>query len=269
VRTGRIQNFKNWSAAMVPDLAMTSVGLEYFCNAGDDFWNMPDAQLAQLAQDELCRLGLAEKCDIEDHFIVRQPNAYPIYDAGYRERLAAIREHLAGISNLQSIGRGGLFRYNNMDHSMQTGFLAAEHIKDQDVDPWRLEAEGYREGNGRKQISPVVEKIISTTFARMDPVAFALAIGLVAGFWIFFATIFLVIKGGHVVGPHLQLLAQVFTGYTVTVKGAFIAFGYSSFWGFLLGWLFAYLRNLFLVVTIYRARKKTELVTFADFFDNL
>lgn len=269
VRTGRIQNFKNWSAAMVPDPTMTSVGMEYFCGAGDDLWNTPDAELAELAQDELSRLGLAEKDDIEDHFIVRQSNAYPIYDTGYRERLLTIRQHLSGISNLQTIGRSGLFRYNNMDHSMQTGFLAAEHIQESKYDLWTMEEEGYLEADGRKKLNPLAEKILAATFARMDKVAFALAVGSVSGCWMFLATIFLVIKGGDVVGPHLQLLAQVFAGYTVTVKGVFIAFGYSFFWGLLFGWLFAYLRNFFLAFTIYRARKKAEFGTLADFFDNI
>jgi Na+/proline symporter len=78
-----------------------------------------------------------------------------------------------------------------------------------------------------------------------------------------------VIKGGNVVGPHLRLLGQYFAGYTVTVRGSFIAFGYSFFWGFLFGWLFAYIRNLFLAVYIYRIKKKTELLSLNDFFDHV
>jgi hypothetical protein len=200
---------------------------------------------------------------------VRQPNAYPIYDAGYRERLLTIRQHLCGISNLQTIGRSGLFRYNNMDHSMQAGFLAAKNIKKSVHDLWRMEEESYLEEHDRKELNLLTDKIMATTFTRMDPVSFALAVGSVAGFWTFVATIFLVVKGGEVVGPHLQLLSQVFAGYTVTNRGAFLALGYSFFWGFLVGWLFSYLRNIILIFTIYRARKKAERVTFADFFDNL
>jgi Na+/proline symporter len=71
------------------------------------------------------------------------------------------------------------------------------------------------------------------------------------------------------VGPNLQILSQYFVGYTVTVKGAFIAFGYSFAWGFLFGWLFAYLRNLFFSFYIYRVRKKAELLSLWDFFDHL
>jgi len=269
VRTGRIQNFKNWSAAMVPDPKMTSIGMEYFCEVGDDLWNKSDLELRELAQDELSRLGLAAKEDIADHFVVRQPNAYPIYESGYRERLSIIRAHLSGFSNLQTIGRSGLFRYDNMDHAMQTGFMAAARTKENDYDLWSLKEEGYQESINHRELFQPAERILAATFARMDKTAFAVAMGLTAGFWSFIATIILVIKGGDLVGPHLQLLAQVFAGYTVTVKGAFIAFGYSFFWGLLLGWLFAYLRNFFLAFAIYRARQKAELGTLADFFDNI
>ena len=76
------------------------------------------------------------------------------------------------------------------------------------------------------------------------------------------------IKGGDVVGPSLKLLGQYFIGYTVTVKGAFVAFGYSFVWGFLFGWLFAYLRNLFLALYIYRVKKKAELLSLEAFFEH-
>ena len=152
---------------------------------------------------------------------------------------------------------------------MQTGFLAAENIKEKKHDLWSIEEESYLEERDWRGRSPLIDKILSKTFTQMDKAAFALAVGSVSGFWMFLATIFLVIRGGDVVGPNLRLLAQVFMGYTVTVKGAFIALGYSFFWGFLLGWLFAYLRNFFLAFTIYRARKKAELATLLDFFDNL
>ena len=85
----------------------------------------------------------------------------------------------------------------------------------------------------------------------------------------FLATIWLVIKGGEMVGPTLSLLSVYFAGYSVTAKGALIAFGYSFFCGFLFGWLFAYLRNLFLACYVYRAKKKAELLSLRDFFDNL
>jgi Na+/proline symporter len=77
-----------------------------------------------------------------------------------------------------------------------------------------------------------------------------------------------VVKGGAVVGPNLHLLSQYFAGYTVTVKGAFIGMGYSFVWGFLFGWLFAYLRNVSLAFYIYRVKKKTEMLSFGDFLDH-
>ncbi len=99
--------------------------------------------------------------------------------------------------------------------------------------------------------------------------AFATAVGSVSGLLIFLATIWLVIKGGPVIGPNLRLLSQYFVGYTVTVKGAFIAFGYSFVWGFLFGWLFAYLRNLSLAFYVYWVKKRTEVLSLKDFFDHL
>ena len=91
---------------------------------------------------------------------------------------------------------------------------------------------------------------------------------LIAGILIFLATLWLVIKGGEVVGPNLRLLEQYFIGYTVTIQGACLAFGYAFVWGFLFGWLFAYLRNLILAVYLYTARKKAEMLSLQDFFEH-
>ena len=102
----------------------------------------------------------------------------------------------------------------------------------------------------------------------MDKIGLATALGTVAGMLIFLATVFLLLKGGDVVGQNLQLLSQYFLGYSVTVKGAFIGFLYGFFWGFLFGWLFAYLRNLFIAYFIFRVKKKTAVLRFRDFLDN-
>jgi len=83
------------------------------------------------------------------------------------------------------------------------------------------------------------------------------------------ATVWLLVKGGEVVGPNLRLFGQYFYGYAVSVKGAFIAFGYSFGWGFIFGWLFAYLRNLLVVFYLYRVKKKAEIMSLRNFFDNL
>lgn len=98
--------------------------------------------------------------------------------------------------------------------------------------------------------------------------AFGIAVGSASGLLVFLATVWLVVEGGDVVGPTLSLLGQYFLGYTVTVKGAFIGLGYALVWGFLFGWLFAYLRNLFLAFNIYRVRKRAELLSPRDFLDH-
>jgi protoporphyrinogen oxidase len=269
VRVGRIQNFKNWSAAMVPDSAKTSIGMEYFCNEGDDFWEKPDDELVAIASRELELLGLAESRNVTEGLVVRQPNAYPVYDQEYKKHLATMRDFIGEFENLQTIGRSGMHRYNNMDHSMLTGLLAAENLTGACHNLWEInEEEEYLEEGKKEDLSVQLrEELLVRAFARMDKIAMALAVGTVSGLVFFLATLWLVIKGGDVVGPHLRLLAQYFTGYTVTVQGSFIVFCYTFFWGFLFGWLFAYLRNFMLGFYLYRIRKKAEIMTLRGFFD--
>jgi protoporphyrinogen oxidase len=128
VRVGRIQNYRSWSPWMVPDPAKACIGLEYFCFAGDDLWQTPDADLVDFAAGELERLGLARRGQVERGFAIRVPKAYPIYDADYAERVATIRAWLETIENLQQVGRNGLHRYNNSDHSMLTALRAVDNL---------------------------------------------------------------------------------------------------------------------------------------------
>jgi len=128
VRLGRIQNFKNWSRDMVPDDNKTSLGLEYFCNEGDDLWGMSSEKLYSLAASEVEKINICASCDISDYTVVRVPKAYPVYMRGYRNNLGIIEEYLRRFKNLQLVGRYGLFKYNNMDHSIMTGLLAARNI---------------------------------------------------------------------------------------------------------------------------------------------
>jgi protoporphyrinogen oxidase len=269
VRVGRIQNFKNWSKAMVPDPDKTSIGMEYFCNKGDDIWRMADDSLIDMASGELSRIGLAELSDIIDGYVARQPDAYPVYDDDYKENLVIVREYLGDIKNLQTIGRGGTHRYNNMDHSMITGILAVQNFSGAKHDLWNVnEEEEYLEED-KKTIDRrlILENILGRTFARMDKLAFATAVGSLSGLLVFLATVWLILKGGEVIGPNLQLLSQYFPGYTVSLKGSFIAFGYSFIWGFLFGWIFSYLRNLAFGLYVFWVKKKTEILTLKDFFD--
>jgi len=138
VKVARIQNFKNWSPAMVTNPLTTSLGMEYFCSEGDPIWRMPDRELVEMARRELAHLGLAEEGDVEEGVVFRQARAYPVYDHRYREHLERIRHFLETIDNLQTIGRSGMHRYNNMDHSMITGMLAAENILGAHHDLWEV-----------------------------------------------------------------------------------------------------------------------------------
>jgi protoporphyrinogen oxidase len=142
VRVGRIQNFRSWSPWMVPDPTKASVGLEYFCFQGDDLWDASDDALVALATKEIDKLGLADRAKVERGFVTRVPLAYPMYDADYAERVATIRGWLEGFSNLQQVGRNGLHRYNNSDHSMLTAIRAVENVLDgTGHDLWAVNAE--------------------------------------------------------------------------------------------------------------------------------
>ena len=150
VRVGRIQNYRSWSPWMVPRPDRTCIGLEYFCFEGDDLWAMGDEQLVDLASAELERLGLAESGRVERGYVVRVPKAYPIYDGDYAERVAALRSWLDGIENLQQVGRNGLHRYNNSDHSMLTAIRAVDNVVGgASHDLWAVNADSaYHEEDG-------------------------------------------------------------------------------------------------------------------------
>jgi protoporphyrinogen oxidase len=138
VKVGRIQNFKNWSPEMVPDPNKTCLGLEYFCFEGDGLWTTPDEDLIKLAAKELGMLGLVDPNDVEDGAVVRMPKAYPIYDSVYVEAVNTIREFLTGLSNMYLVGRNGMHKYNNQDHSMLTAMLSVKNILGANYDVWEV-----------------------------------------------------------------------------------------------------------------------------------
>jgi protoporphyrinogen oxidase len=140
-RVGRIQNFRAWSPDLVPDPAKSSIGMEYFCNSGSELWDMDDKNLIALASKELSELGLARADSVIDGTVIRQPKAYPVYDSEYRKALSEIRGWLEGIGNLQVIGRNGMHRYNNQDHSMLTAMLAVRNIMGEAHDLWDVNVE--------------------------------------------------------------------------------------------------------------------------------
>ncbi len=138
VKVGRIQNFKNWSPAMVPDPNKTCLGLEYFCFEGDGLWTMSDQDLIALGTSELAALGLVDADDVEDGAVVRMPKAYPVYDGVYVHAVNTIREYLTGMPNLYLVGRNGMHKYNNQDHSMLTAMLSVKNILGARYDVWSV-----------------------------------------------------------------------------------------------------------------------------------
>jgi protoporphyrinogen oxidase len=129
VKVGRIQNFRSWSPDMMPDPIVSCLGLEYFCFAGDGLWSKSDAELIAMAKQELASIGIVNTQEITDGCVVRQPKAYPIYDEGYRERVAEIRTELGQrYPTLHLVGRNGMHKYNNQDHAMMTAMLACRNI---------------------------------------------------------------------------------------------------------------------------------------------
>ncbi|MEL6159944.1 MAG: NAD(P)/FAD-dependent oxidoreductase [Cyanobacteria bacterium J06623_5] len=160
-KVGRIQNFKNWSRAMVPDQRKTCVGMEYFCSEGDQLWEMSDDELIALASREIVGLGLVTNLlSVEDGTVIRQKKAYPVYDGEYRQHLAVIQNYVQQFENLQTVGRNGMHRYNNQDHSMLTGLLAAKNILGESHDLWNVNVErSYHEEFTREQWNKAKEQL--------------------------------------------------------------------------------------------------------------
>ena len=149
VDVGRIQNFRAWSPEMVPEAGRCCLGLEYFCFAGDDIWSSSEESLVAHATDELARIGLVSADRVRGGHVVRVPRAYPIYDGDYADRVATIRGWLADFDGLQQIGRNGLHRYNNSDHSMLTAIRAVENLDGAGHDLWSVNVESAYHEDGR------------------------------------------------------------------------------------------------------------------------
>jgi protoporphyrinogen oxidase len=148
VKVGRVQNYKNWSAAMVPNPKFTSLGMEYFCFEGDNLWTATDYDLAQLAIREAVKIGLVEAREVKDAFVVRTPKAYPIHDQHYQDHLKTIKEWVCLFANLQPVGRNGMHQYSNQDQSMMTAMLAVKNIQGGQYDCWKVNSEAEYQGEG-------------------------------------------------------------------------------------------------------------------------
>jgi len=158
VRIGRLQIFNNWSPAMVADPATIWLGLEYFCEQGDDLWSMDEGRFLDFAALELERMGLVERSDVLDGTLVRVPQAYPAYFGSYRE-FAKVRAYLDDFENLYPVGRNGMHRYNNQDHSMLAANSAVNSILSGGrgkSEIWRInEEDAYHEEIGGEDIGTV------------------------------------------------------------------------------------------------------------------
>jgi len=151
VRLGRIQVFNNWSPYLVADPGKIWLGLEYFCNEGDDLWTLSDEAMVALAIDELIKVGFIEREMVADSMVLRVPKAYPAYLGSY-DRFSVIRSHTDKVPNLFLVGRNGMHRYNNMDHSMLTAMTAVGSYLNGDSSKsavWSVNAESdYHESKG-------------------------------------------------------------------------------------------------------------------------
>ncbi len=143
VRLGRVQNFGAWSPEMVKP-GRTCLGLEYFVFEGDELWDLPDADLVAFGTKELATLGLVEPGQVEAGYVIRMPRAYPVYDEGYRRNVDVLRRWLETVApNIHAVGRNGMHRYNNQDHSMYTAMLTVANICDgARHDVWTVNVEG-------------------------------------------------------------------------------------------------------------------------------
>lgn len=285
VKMGRIQNYKNWSPEMAPDPACTSLGLEYFLWEQDEEWEWPQERLIELGVKECARIGIVEPDEVEDGTVVRMKKAYPVYDPNYHESLAIIRNYLESFSNLQTVGRNGLHRYNNQDHSMLTAIYAARNIIGEQNDVWSVntEMEYHEEVKSAKpsgalgdRLTPTrvvvpmsPDEVIETVFAKLDPVALGAAFGVVGALSLFLTSATLLLKGGPDVGRNLRLLEHYLIGFDVTWAGASLGAAEVGIGGFALGFLVAWLRNWVLAAYAYLARRRAEAEARRDLLDKV
>ena len=159
VKIGRIQNFNNWSRAMVPEPGKTCLGLEYFCFKRDATWERPDAELIADGAREIEQLGLAGASDVVDATVIRMPKAYPLYDSMYRGHLDTVRGFIDPIPNLHTVGRNGMHKYNNQDHSMLTAMMAVWSMRVAAHDIWAVNTDfEYHEEQKLDQGRPIAAK---------------------------------------------------------------------------------------------------------------
>ena len=159
VKVGRIQNYGSWSPYLIKE-GMTCLGLEYFVNENDNMWNSSDDDLIELAKRELEYLKIIDTGKIKNGYVVRMPKAYPVYDLEYQQNITVIRRWLENNhANIHPIGRNGMHRYNNQDHSMVAGVLTVRNILNKETNNiWEINVED--EYHEEKILDRSVPKII-------------------------------------------------------------------------------------------------------------
>jgi hypothetical protein len=214
--------------------------------------------------------------------------AYPVYDQQYQDSVATVRRYLETLTNLQTVGRNGLHRYNNQDHSMLTGVYAARNIIGERYDVWSINTEmEYLEERSEgaatvgdrsipttvakeeRSFLPSPEEIIEAAFARLDPLALGIAVGVVSGLVLFVMTAVLLLKREEPVGPTLTLLGQYFFGFKVTWVGAFVGLVEAGISGFTLAYFGAWLRNWGMAAYAAAVRRRAEAEMRRDLLDKV
>ena len=144
---------------MVPKRGVTCLGLEYFASVKDFLWQKSDAEIIKLAKTEIATIGLVPSPVVLDACVVRVEKAYPVYDQLYMENVAIVRSAIDPLKNLQVVGRNGMHKYNNQDHSMMTGLLAVRNLMGPKLDLWRVNSDAdYQEAGSLVQDGRCIPK---------------------------------------------------------------------------------------------------------------
>jgi hypothetical protein len=245
---------------------------------------MDDRALLDLGARECEALGLIARDEVVDGTVIRMPRAYPVYDDGYQAAMPVLRDYLRGFANLHVVGRNGQHRYNNQDHSMLAGMLAARNVDGESHDVWSVNVEGdYHEEiragargatNGDRETpasapARLVEDLLREAFARYDAVALGGAVGIVAAIGLLLATVTLLLRGGPVVGPNLSLLGNYLYGFDASWRGAAVGTVEAGAGGFVVGFLLASAINWLVDRHEIGIRRRLESFAAADPFGSV
>jgi hypothetical protein len=218
---------------------------------------------------------------VVDGTVIRMPRAYPVYDDGYQAAMPTLRDYLRTFTNLHVVGRNGQHRYNNQDHSMLAGMLAARNVAGESHDVWAVNVEDeYHEeiraevggaAGGDRQVpaaapARLVEDLLREAFARYDAVALGGAVGVVAAVGLLLATVVLLLRGGSVVGPNLSLLGNYLYGFDASWRGAAVGAVEAGAGGFGLGFALGHAINWLVDRHEIGIRRRLEYAAAADPF---